>query len=309
MEEQSNRDQSWPMTRTNLAPMTPLQQLRAGRTARRLVQLAVGLTLYGVSMGMMVRSGLGLDPWDVFHYGIAQHLPVSFGTVTIIVGAAVLLLWIPLRQWPGLGTVANVIVIGLATDATLGLLDAPDAMVARVGLLVGGIVLNGLAGALYIGSQFGPGPRDGLMTGLVRRTGRSFRVVRTSIEVTVLVVGWLMGGVVGLGTVLYAVLIGPVLQVFLPIFTVPLDLAVPLDRTMPLDRTHVLDRTDALDRTVPIGLTAVTTTPGSGVERQHERQDARGTRPAQGGGSDGEGPAGAGHVVDEQDGSVEPVKC
>ena len=183
----------------------------------------MGLTLYGVSMGMMVRSGLGLDPWDVFHYGIAQHLPVSFGTVTIIVGVAVLLLWIPLRQWPGLGTVANVVVIGLATDATLALLEAPDAMALRVVLLVGGIVLNGLAGALYIGSQFGPGPRDGLMTGLVRRTGRSFRLVRTSIEVTVLVVGWLLGGVVGLGTVLYAVLIGPVVQVFLPIFTVPLD--------------------------------------------------------------------------------------
>ena len=127
-----------------------------------------------------------------------------------------LLLWIPLRQWPGLGTVANVIVIGLATDATLALLEAPDPMAARVALLLGGIVLNGLAGALYIGSQFGPGPRDGLMTGLVRRTGRSFRLVRTSIEITVLVVGWLMGGVVGLGTVLYAVLIGPVVQVFLP---------------------------------------------------------------------------------------------
>ena len=271
------------MTRTSLAPMTPLQQLRAGRTARRLVQLAVGLTLYGVSMGMMVRSGLGLDPWDVFHYGIAQHLPVSFGTVTIIVGAAVLLLWIPLRQWPGLGTVANVVVIGLATDATLALLDAPGALVARAALLLGGIVLNGVAGALYIGSQFGPGPRDGLMTGLVRRTGRSFRVVRTSIEVTVLVVGWLMGGVVGLGTVLYAVLIGPVLQVFLPIFTVPLD--APLDRT---------------------GRAA---TRASGVERQHEGQDGLRSGPTEGGGSDGEGPAGAGHVVDEQDGAVEPAKC
>jgi uncharacterized membrane protein YczE len=200
--------------------MTPLQQLRAGRTVRRLVQLALGLTLYGVSMGMMVRSRLGLDPWDVFHYGVAQHLPVSFGTVVIIVGALVLLLWIPLRQWPGLGTVANVIVIGLATDATLALLGAPTGVPARAGLLLGGIVLNGLAGALYIGSQFGPGPRDGLMTGLVRRTGRSFRLVRTTIELTVLAVGWSMGGVVGLGTVLYAVLIGPIVQVFLPLLTV-----------------------------------------------------------------------------------------
>ena len=277
------------MTRTSLASLTPRQQLRAGRTTRRLVQLAVGLTLYGVSMGMMVRSGLGLDPWDVFHYGIAQHLPVSFGTVTIIVGVAVLLLWIPLRQWPGLGTIANVVVIGLATDATLALLEAPDAMVLRVVLLVGGIVLNGLAGALYIGSQFGPGPRDGLMTGLVRRTGRSFRLVRTSIEVTVLVVGWLLGGVVGLGTVLYAVLIGPVVQVFLPIFTVPLDGVAGVAGVA--------------------GLTAAGNPPASGVEGQHERQHAGGTRTAQGGGRDGERPARAGDVVDQQDGSVEPAQA
>lgn len=219
------------MTRTTLTPMTPLQQLRAGRTTRRLVQLFVGLTLYGVSMGMLIRAGLGLDPWDVLHYGIARHLPVSFGTVTIIVGAAVLLLWIPLRQVPGLGTVANVVVIGLTTDATLWLLERPSAMVLRVVLLVGGIVLNGLAGALYIGSQFGPGPRDGLMTGLVRRTGRSFRLVRTSIELTVLAVGFALGGVVGVGTVLYAVLIGPTVQLFLPLFTVALPNPSPGQQT------------------------------------------------------------------------------
>jgi uncharacterized membrane protein YczE len=278
-----------PVTRTSLAPMTPLQQLRAGRTVHRLVQLAVGLTLYGVSMGMMVRSGLGLDPWDVFHYGIAQHLPVSFGTVTIIVGAAVLLLWIPLRQWPGLGTIANVVVIGLATDATLALLKAPDLMVARAALLVGGIVLNGLAGALYIGSQFGPGPRDGLMTGLVRRTGRSFRLVRTSIEVTVLVVGWLMGGVVGLGTVLYAVLIGPVVQVFLPIFTVPLDLPLAAG---PTDAT-----------TSDAGAAGA----GSRVDGEHEGKDARGSGQAQRGSGDGQGPARVGDVVDEEDGAVQPA--
>jgi uncharacterized membrane protein YczE len=272
-----------PMTRTALASLTPRQQLRAGRTTRRLVQLAVGLALYGVSMGMMVRSELGLDPWDVFHYGIAQHLPVSFGTVTIIVGVAVLLLWIPLRQWPGLGTVANVIVIGLATDATLALLDAPDLLAARVALLVGGIVLNGLAGALYIGSQFGPGPRDGLMTGLVRRTGRSFRLVRTSIEVTVLVVGWLLGGVVGLGTVLYAVLIGPVVQLFLPIFTVPLEAPGP-------GADH----------------------PGvepSRIQGQHEGEHPTGARTPQGGGGDGQRPPRAGDVVDQQDGAVEAAQA
>lgn len=272
------------MTRTSLASLTPRQQLRAGRTTRRLVQLAVGLTLYGVSMGMMVRSGLGLDPWDVFHYGIAQHLPVSFGTVTIIVGVAVLLLWIPLRQWPGLGTVANVVMIGLATDATLWLLDAPDLLAARVALLLGGIVLNGLAGALYIGSQFGPGPRDGLMTGLVRRTGRSFRLVRTSIEVTVLVVGWLLGGVVGLGTVLYAVLIGPVVQVFLPIFTVPL--AVP-----------AVAGVGASDRSA------------SGVQGEDEGEHPAGARAPQRGGGDRERPARAGQVVDQQDGAVEAAQA
>ena len=210
------------MTRTQLAPLTPLQQLAAGRRARRLVQLVVGLVLYGVSMAMMVRAGLGLDPWDVFHFGIAQHLPVSFGTVVIVVGALALLAWVPLRQWPGLGTIANVVVIGLATDQALALLQRPDALAARVALLLGGIVLNGLAGALYIGSQFGPGPRDGLMTGLVRRTGRSVRLVRTTLELTVLAVGWAMGGVVGIGTVLYALAIGPVVQLFLPLLTVPL---------------------------------------------------------------------------------------
>ena len=212
------------MTRTQLAPLTPLQQLAAGRRTRRLVQLLVGLVLYGVSMAMMVRAGLGLDPWDVFHFGIAQHLPLSFGTVVIVVGALALLAWVPLRQWPGLGTIANVVVIGLATDQALALFQRPDALAARVALLVGGIVLNGLAGALYIGSQFGPGPRDGLMTGLVRRTGRSVRLVRTTLELTVLAVGWAMGGVVGIGTVLYALAIGPVVQLFLPLLTVPLPL-------------------------------------------------------------------------------------
>jgi uncharacterized membrane protein YczE len=222
LSEQSNQANHDAVTRTHLTPMTPVEQLRAGRTTRRLVQLAVGLVLYGVSMAMMLRSGLGLDPWDVFHYGVAQHLPLSFGTVVIVVGALALLAWIPLRQWPGLGTIANVVVIGLATDAALALLDRPASLVARWALLVGGIVLNGLAGGLYIGSQFGPGPRDGLMTGLVRRTGRSFRLVRTGIELTVLLVGWAMGGVVGLGTVLYAVAIGPVVQFFLPLLTVAL---------------------------------------------------------------------------------------
>jgi len=211
------------MVSAPLLPMSPRQQIRAGRLPRRLTQLLAGLTLYGVSLAMMIRAQLGLDPWDVFHYGVAAHLPLSFGTVTIIVGVAVPLLWIPLRQTPGLGTVANVFVIGLVTDAALWLLSTPGALWQRAVLLAAGIVFNGLAGALYIGSQLGPGPRDGLMTGLVRRTGRSVGLVRTVIEVTALGVGWLMGGVVGVGTVAYALAIGPVMHVLLPRLTVRLD--------------------------------------------------------------------------------------
>ncbi|GAA1927217.1 membrane protein YczE [Nocardioides marmoribigeumensis] len=205
-----------------LSGLGPLAQLRAPRLPRRLVQLMVGLCLYGFSMGLLVRSTLGLDPWDVFHEGIAERTDLSFGEVVIVVGVFVLLLWVPLRQLPGLGTIANAIVVGVATDVTLGLLEAPHALGPRAGFLVAGIVLNGLAGALYIGAQLGPGPRDGLMTGLVRRAGWSVRVVRTGLEVTVLTVGFLLGGTVGLGTVLYAVAIGPLLQVFLPWTIVPL---------------------------------------------------------------------------------------
>jgi uncharacterized membrane protein YczE len=216
------------MASAPLIPMSPRQQLRAGRLPRRLIQLLAGLTLYGVSLAMMIRAQLGLDPWDVFHYGVAVHLPVSFGTVTILVGLAVLLLWIPLRQMPGLGTVLNVFVIGLVTDAALAVLSTPSALLSRAVLLAAGIVLNGLAGALYIGSQLGPGPRDGLMTGLVRRTGRSVGLVRTAIELTALGVGWLMGGVVGVGTVAYALAIGPIVHVLLPRLTVRLEpVAIP----------------------------------------------------------------------------------
>jgi uncharacterized membrane protein YczE len=219
------RDQRTHRAPRTLAALSPGAQVRAGRLPRRLAQLYAGLTLYGVSMAMMIRAELGLDPWDVFHYGVARHVDASFGTIVIVVGALVLLLWIPLRQWPGLGTVSNVVVIGLATDAALALLSTPDGLWARVLLLGGGILANGLAGAMYIGSQFGAGPRDGLMTGLVRRTGLSVRLVRTSLELAVLVIGWLLGGVVGVGTVLYAVLIGPIVHVLLPRLTV--DLAEP----------------------------------------------------------------------------------
>ncbi|WP_344064877.1 hypothetical protein [Terrabacter lapilli] len=219
--------------RVPLANLSPRQQLRAGRLPRRTGQLLVGLVLYGVSMAMMIRSTLGLDPWDVFHAGLATHVPLTFGQVTIIVGALVLLLWVPLRQWPGLGTVANVVVIGLAADAGLALIAPPQALWARVLLLASGIVLNGVAGGLYIGSQLGPGPRDGLMTGVARRSGLSIRLVRTTIELVVLAVGWLLGGPVGLGTIVYAVSIGPLVQFFLPRLTVDLGAA---GRTVPAGR-------------------------------------------------------------------------
>ena len=190
--------------------------------AERLTRLIAGLFLYGFTMAMMVESTLGLDPWDVFHEGLAKQVPLSFGQVVIAVGALVLLLWIPLRQKPGIGTILNVLIIGLAADLGIAVIDQPDNIWLRGLLLVGGVVGNGFAGALYIGAQLGPGPRDGLWLGLVRRTGRSVRFWRTVIEVTVLVVGFLLGGTVGLGTVLYALTIGPIVQVFLPLVQVDL---------------------------------------------------------------------------------------
>ncbi|SCL18584.1 Uncharacterized membrane protein YczE [Micromonospora pallida] len=191
------------------------------RLARRLVQLYVGLTLYGVSMALMIESRLGLNPWDVFHQGLARRTGLSIGTVIILVGALVLLLWVPLRQRPGLGTVSNVLVIGLVVDASLALLPDVHPLAARGALLVAGILFNGLATALYLGARLGAGPRDGLMTGYVaRHPGRSVRLVRTVIEVTVLSLGWLLGGTVGVGTVAYALAIGPLAQAFLPLVTV-----------------------------------------------------------------------------------------
>ncbi|MGA8851513.1 MAG: hypothetical protein WB508_07300 [Aeromicrobium sp.] len=187
----------------------------------RLAQLNVGLFLYGFTMAMLVESTLGLDPWDVFHEGVATRVSLTFGQVVIVTGAVVLLLWIPLRQRPGIGTVLNVIVIGLAADFGIWLIVQPDDLVLRMLLLAGGVVGNGLAGALYIGAALGPGPRDGLWIGLVRLTGRSIRLWRTVIEVTVLVVGFILGGTVGVGTVLYALAIGPLVQFFLGIVPGP----------------------------------------------------------------------------------------
>jgi len=207
---------------SGLADLGPLAQLRAGRLAVRLPLLLVGLCLYGASLAMMVRGSLGLAPWDVLHVGIAGFLPLTLGQTIVVASFVVLLLWIPLRERPGLGTVANSVLVGVATDVTLGLLDAPSQWWVRVVLLVGGVVLNAVATGLYIGCQLGRGPRDGLMTGLVRRTGLSVRLVRTTIEVAVVALGWLLGGPVGAGTVLYALAIGPLVQVFLPRLTVRL---------------------------------------------------------------------------------------
>jgi uncharacterized membrane protein YczE len=188
---------------------------------RRLVQLYLGLALYGVSMALMIRSALGNMPWDVLHQGLAGRLGWSLGTVTVVVGGLVLLCWIPLRQRPGLGTVSNVVVIGVAVDAALALVPHVDAMAGRIALATGGILLNAVATALYIGARFGPGPRDGLMTGLVGRTGWSLRLVRTGIEVAVVLTGWALGGTLGVVTVVYAIVIGPLVHLLLPLLTVP----------------------------------------------------------------------------------------
>ena len=198
--------------------LTPIPVSR--NPGRRLPQLLAGLVLYGTSMALQIRSGLGLNPWDVLHEGLAERTPLSFGLITAITGVVVLLLWIPLRQRPGVGTVANVLVIAVAVDVALAVLPTPDGLVARIAMLVGGVVLNGVATASYVGARLGPGPRDGLMTGLAARTGRSVRLVRTGIEVVVLAAGWMLGGTAGVGTVFYALAIGPLTQAFLPLFAV-----------------------------------------------------------------------------------------
>lgn len=194
---------------------------RSPQLPLRLTQLAIGLVLYGASIGLMVRAGLGLDAWDVFHQGLAIRTGLSLGTIVIIISAAVLLLWIPLRQMPGFGTLANALAVGLVADLTLEIVHAPRGLAMRALILIAGIGLNGIATGLYIGAGLGPGPRDGLMTGWARRTGRSIRSVRTVIEIAVLIAGWVLGGSVGVGTVAYAISIGPLSQHFIARFSVP----------------------------------------------------------------------------------------
>ncbi len=206
-----------------LLNLGPLEQLRAGRLARRILQLLLGLALYGASMAMVVRGALGAIPWDVLHTGLIEHIPVTFGQMSILLALVVLLMWIPLRQKPGFGTVANVFLVGIAADVALALIPPTAHLPWQVTLTGLGIGLNGMATAMYMGTQLGPGPRDGFMTGLARVSGHSIRGVRTVIEVLVVGLGWALGGVVGLGTVLYALSIGPLTQFMLPWFTVALE--------------------------------------------------------------------------------------
>ena len=187
---------------------------------RRLIQLFTGLILYGISDSMLLLAGLGVDPWDVLHQGLSRRTGIPTGTWAIIVGVAVLLLWIPLRQRPGLGTLFNVIVVGSVIDVMLAVVSPPHSLPVQAAVMVSGVVLNGVATGLYIGAGLGPGPRDGLMTGFAAR-GHSLRVTRTCIEAAVLLAGWLLGGTVGVGTIVYAVCIGPLAHVFVPLFTRP----------------------------------------------------------------------------------------
>lgn len=197
------------------SPTLPAVNPRPANLAERLVRLFVGLVLFGVGIALQVQSNLGLPAWDVLHQGIARRTPLSIGTATIAVGFLVLLLWIPLRERPGFGTLANAVVVGLTIDATLTVIDPPSALVARWSLLLGGIVVVAIGTGFYIGAQMGPGPRDGLMTGIARR-GPSIRAARTFVEGSALVVGWLLGGTVGVGTIAFTVLIGPLVHFFLP---------------------------------------------------------------------------------------------
>ncbi len=207
------------------------------RLTRRLVQLYLGLVLYGTSMALFLHSELGNMPWDVLHQGIARFVPLSFGTITIATGVLVLLAWIPLRQRPGLGTVSNVLVIGIVVDVALRLLATPTHLAARVAFLVAGVVLNAVATACYIGARFGAGPRDGLMTGIVARSGWPTRWVRTAIEVTVVAVGFALGGTLGIGTLVYALAVGPLVHPLLPLLRVPEAPPAALPTREPMEMT------------------------------------------------------------------------
>ncbi len=190
---------------------------RLGVSTRRLLQLVVGLALFGLGSGLMVQSDLGNPPWDVFHEGFSLSSPLSIGVAAIVTSFGVLLLWIPLRERPGVGTLANAVLIGVFIDLTVLAVETPDRLWPRIALMLVGVLLVGIGSGLYIGVRLGPGPRDGLMTGLARR-GLSLRLARTGVEAAALAVGWALGGTVGVGTLVFALGIGPLVQVFLPRF-------------------------------------------------------------------------------------------
>jgi uncharacterized membrane protein YczE len=206
--------------------------LRSRHLPRRVIQLYAGLVGFAFGEALVVRAALGVIPWDVLHQGLVRQFGLTIGQWSIIIGAVVLLLWIPLRERPGIGTVSNVLVIGVTLDLFLAVLAPPATLWLRALCLGLGILVNGVATAAYIGARLGPGPRDGLMTGLVRVTRLSVRLVRTGIEVAVVVIGWLLGGNLGVGTVLFALAIGPVVHVALPLLTVP-DVPVPPEEDLP----------------------------------------------------------------------------
>lgn len=202
----------------------------ADRRARRYVQLLLGVALFGFSNALMLRGALGVDPWDVLHQGLSRALGLPVGTCTIVVGALVLAGWLPLRQRLGLGTLVNAVFVGLVINVTLDAIPVLRGVSLRCGALFAGVMLNGIATGVYIGAGLGAGPRDGLMTAFASR-GRSIRVVRTCIELTVLTVGWALGGNVGIGTLIYALCIGPIVHVTVPAFSLPAEPA----RTRPDD--------------------------------------------------------------------------
>jgi uncharacterized membrane protein YczE len=203
--------------------MSSLQPL----LARRVGALLVGLFLYGIAIAMMVQAGIGVAPWDVLTQGIALHTGLSFGLLTNIIGVGVLLLWIPIRQRPGIGTLLNVLLIGPSAALGLAVIPPQHDLILQVALFAGGLALLAVASGLYIGARLGPGPRDGLMTGLHARTGWKIWIVRTGIEGAVLLVGWMLGGNIGVGTLAFAVLIGPLVNITMPLLRIPVPVIVP----------------------------------------------------------------------------------
>jgi uncharacterized membrane protein YczE len=190
------------------------------RPLERSLRLLAGLVLFGLAMALLIESQAGLDPWNVFHQGVTEHVELTIGEVTVLSSLALLALWVPLRQRPGLGTLANALVVGPVIDLGIAWFPTAHGLATQAAFAAAAILGSAVATGLYVGAGWGPGPRDGLMTGLAGRTGWSIRLVRTGIELTVLAVGWLLGGTVGIGTVVYALAIGPLTQAFLPWFVI-----------------------------------------------------------------------------------------